>query len=296
MSTTKLEKLLINEVSGVDVPANLLDGWMVSKATGNERGFGTSAPWEVGDAEARIREFTKATDAPNDAYASCYLWVNKEADAPAFGDFKFLVSDVVDGQIAIMPSALDAAEARLDTSSIPAEDKVEIAKTISALRERMGKTAEKDATSIVGKIKNLLLGKEIDVTKEELATELDARFESFGKSLVEDLAKSVAPAPAGEAAPEVPAGDAAPAAPAADASVETSAITADDLAKAIETAQQPLLEVLDKTLDRLEALERGGAVRKSVVGQEDRANDGDEPTVPTVKSAIAQALGRGAVA
>lgn len=296
MSTTKLAKLLIGEVSGVDAPANMLDGWMVQKAAG-KRSFGpVTETWDVGEAEARVREATGAIEAPNGDYASCFLWVGKESE-PSFGDFRFLVNDVVDGEIVIMPAALDAVEQRLETSTIPEQDKAEVSSVIKSLRGEMAQPEAEDATSIVGKIKSLLLGKEIDVTTDELNAALDARFAAFGETIAEQLAKSAEIAPTGEVATEP--GESTTEVPAVIETTEAPAeivpaLSAEDVTKAVEDALQPVLEVLDKTLDRIATLERGGVARKSIDGQDNTLADGETPKVPEVKDAIAKALGHGA--
>ncbi len=152
-----------------------------------------------------------------------------------------------------------------------------------------------DATSIVEKIRNLLFGKEIEVTPDELKATLDERDTVLVEKFAEIVKASVEPAPASEATTEAPAAEAAPA-PAEVETTDTSApaLSAEDIAKAIEDGIQPVLEILDKTLDRVEALESRSATRKSIDGQETGEND--EPVKETVGSAIAKALGHGASA
>lgn len=157
--------------------------------------------------------------------------------------------------------------------------------------ELEGSADDETATSIVEKIKNLILGKEIDVTKDEVAEVFDAKSDELVEKIAERLSKSVEPATS-EATTEAaaPAAEAAPAAPAAEVVDEPAApaLSAEDIAKAFEEAQAPLLEILDKVLDRVEALEKGTATRKSLTGQED--NHEDAPEEPTVQDAIKAAL------
>ena len=75
MTPTKLSKLLIGEVSGVDDPANELRGWLVAKSRG----------WTAEAAEKRVRAATGATEAPTPAYADCFLWNSGEGDEPRTG-------------------------------------------------------------------------------------------------------------------------------------------------------------------------------------------------------------------
>lgn len=299
---TKLEKLLISEVSGVDDPANELMGWMVAKAKSAPITFGPDdTPWNVGEAEARIRKATGAEDAPTAEYANCFLYVAKDATGdgiPAdFGQYKFLVSDVVDGDIRVMPAALDAAERRLPGSSLSDEDKETVSTVIKTLKERASavedahQPAGEDADSIVEKIKHLLFGKEYEVTQEELNAALDERFAAFSESLVETLSKASEEAAdaAGEVETETEVVEQA-----AEETPAAEALSSEDITKAIEEAIQPMLEILDKTLDRVARLEGATATRKSLAGQE--TGDEGEPATPTLKSAIAAAIGNGASA
>ncbi len=197
---TKLEKLLISEVSGVDDPANELPGWLVQKAA-------TATP-------------TKAAD----------------------------------------PAA-------------------------PTLKDRLG----------------LLFGKEDDVTKEELVAILDER-DALAKAAApaEPVVPVVAPVPApepvatatakaeGDPIPAPAAVVEAPAAP-APAPVAVAALTEADVTKAVETAVEPIVEALSKTLDRLAAVEAHFVTRKSIVG------DDSEPVAKntnTVGAAIAGAFNR----
>ncbi len=296
----KLEKLLIQEVSGVDAPANGLDGWMLQKAAGGFSALplGPDQPWHVGDAEARIRKATGADTAPTPAYAACFL---SHADtAPAdlpddFGVYKFLVCDVVNDKICVMPQAISAAAQRLADSSLTDTNKASVLKLINGLEKAAGADAKKgdDAQTIVGKIKSLLAGQgkdDIDMTKDELTVELDSRFAGLEQSIAEAVAKSV----------EV----AAPAIETEETVAETPepGLTEDQVTKAltdgIETALQPLLEVVDKAFDRIERLEKHLriATRKSLDGQESGAGETEQEATPTVKDAILKAFTRPQIA
>lgn len=151
-----------------------------------------------------------------------------------------------------------------------------------------------EAQSIVGKIRNLVFpaGKEeVEMTKEELNETLDARDEALTKSLVEAISEAVKPAPV-EKADEVPAvvpeTTETPEAPEAAA-----ALTAEDVTKGVEEALQPVLEILDKALDRIAAVENGqtNSARKSLDGQESAGGEAEaETTLPPVQAAISKAL------
>jgi len=303
---SKLEKLLIGEVSGVDFGANLIDGWMIAKsrdgADADALSFvvGPEQPWVVGEAEARVRAATGAEDGPSPKYAACFLWQDGEAEltedgVPAsYGAYKFLVADVIDGQLAVMPKALEAVKDRLETSSLTDEAKADVAKTVSAL-EVVTKSAsqsagQQDAPSILDRLRKVLDGKdEIEMTQDELNAALDARMGALGDELVEKLRKSVE-APSAEGAPAV---EAAPAVEPA-ATPETPAepqLSIEDVTKAIEEGMKPYHDIFEAVIDRVGNIETalGIAARKSLDGQEGEAR-GEEPQAPTTQTAIAKAL------
>lgn len=203
---TKLERLLIKEISGVDDPANETPGWMVAKSAETS-----------GDSAAQI---------------------------------------VIHQHISPAPGTPDEAPASPDG----------------------------EALSVVGKIKALLTGKEdIEMTKEEMNAELDARFEGLTETL-----KSLIPAPSETPAPieavvEVPAAEA----PATEDAQPV--LTNEDLTKAVQDGLAPFLEVIDKTLDRIAGIEDTLAIRKSLDGQEERAPESAD-NKPTLDDAFSKAL------
>lgn len=294
--STKLERLFIGEVSGVDDPANEIPGWMVSKSvSGDAVLFGPDRSWDVGEAEKRVREVTKATEGPNPDYANCFLWydatakdTNGDGVPDHFGDYKFLVADVVDGGLKVMPQAVDAVAARLDKANIPTSDKGEVGATIEQLQALIKHDSEpeqaatEEAQSIVERVKSLLRGKDEvdDMTKEELAEALDERDSALVEKLAERLATSVdAPAPGDGAVAEVEV-----------TAVEDVPVglTEEDVIKTTQEALQPVLEIMSKTLDRIERIEDALAMRKSLDGQE--APVVEEAHEPTVQDAIGAAL------
>lgn len=281
MTPTKLSKLLIGEVSGVDDPANQLRGWVVAKSRG----------WNVEDAEARVRKATGAEAAPTAEYAECFLWNSGAADElpEDYEAYKFLIADADEaGELLISLPAVRAAKAAYAETDIPEDDKVAVGSLIDQLEARLVAEQEENTsrTSIVGKIKALLTGKEdIDMTKEELQKELDERFGSLDEKLSE-LSKSVeAPAPAGEEAAE---GEETQEQPEATEEAAAAVLTAEDVSKAIEESLGPIVEAISKTLDRVAVVEERLAIRKSLDGQEDGGTD--EPQKPTLSDAMKAAF------
>lgn len=315
---TKMDKLLMQEISGVDNPANQLPGWLVAKsAPAPGRSVGPDVEWDVAAAEGRIREATKANAGPNPEYASCFLWSDEkvaktDSDVPgSFGDYKFLVCDVVDGKVKIMPAALRAAESRAEKSTLPTAEREAVITMVKALRKTADGAAflhdNEEATSVASKLRKLLLGTgkdEVEMTADELNAQLDARFEAFGDALVAKLAP---PAPASsdgesegtsKADGETEAAAAAEAEAAAVAAEGTAeeAVTAETITKAVSEGLAPYNEILEKVLDRVETIESRFAVssRKSLDGQEGQG-DGEGETTPKLGDAIAKAFNRPAV-
>lgn len=282
---TKLEQLFIGEVSGVDDPANQMPGWMVAKAAGQPdlRVGPADTAWLVGDAEKRVRAATGATDGPTPKYASCFLYSSGEGDR--FGDFKFLVTDVVDGELALMPAALKAAAARLPDTDLAETDKEAVGTLLETLQKRCLPAASAalatDETSLLGKVRALLGGatpgkdgSEMDRT--ELETILAEREDALVTKVAEQVAKSLAEAPAPAAV--VPAVETA----AEDAPLELNEAQIAQVTKAItdglEAALEPIREVLGHVIDRTAAVEKGSVRRFSLDGQEGGGEDPDAPS------------------
>lgn len=285
MVPTKLSKLLVAEVSGVDDPANELRGWLVAKSR---------SKWDGEAAEKRVRAATGATEAPTPEYAECFLWNAGDGDElPSdFGAYKFLIADAADdGELTISLEAVRAARASYSAADLSDEDKAAVGELAERLEERLAEEQEprRSTTSIVGKLKSLLTGKEdIDMTKEELQAELDARFGGLEDKL-DALSKAVeVPAPAGEAAPVVEDASTKETDATDDKDEDTSADASEALTKAIETALEPFVEALSKTLDRVAAVEERLSIRKSLDGQEEGEVEKDNK--PTLNDAVSAAF------
>lgn len=71
-----------------------------------------SLMWDSDKAEKRIRSWAGAEDEPNEKYKSAFMFYDQENE-DIFGSYKLLVSDIVDGQIKIVPRAVFAVRAVL---------------------------------------------------------------------------------------------------------------------------------------------------------------------------------------
>ncbi|KKK61725.1 hypothetical protein LCGC14_3011450, partial [marine sediment metagenome] len=70
---------------------------------------GRDEAWDESGAVGRVRSFTDSEDSPTPEFKKCFLW--HDATAPdSFDSYRFLVCDVVGGELTVVPKALaDAA-------------------------------------------------------------------------------------------------------------------------------------------------------------------------------------------
>ncbi len=69
--------------------------------------------WDGAAAEKRVRSFTNAQDEPNAAYRDAHVWYDGEKP-DNFTAYKLLIADVVDGDLKVVPRAVQAAAAVMD--------------------------------------------------------------------------------------------------------------------------------------------------------------------------------------
>ena len=276
MESTKLEKLLISEVSGVDDPANELPGWMVTKS--KEDAYFSVA--------SEMERFTKAADSKK-PYGDV-----EYADPGYQEDGKKRYPLDTETHIRAAWSYINQAD---NADLYSAENLGKIKAKIKAAMKRIGAevtdmTAKSDSdTNIVAKIKAMLLGAptgkdDVDMDSAELKAILAENNEALAGAVAEAVAKSV-PSPAeGEGATEVPVP--------VETGTETDAITAEVIQKTIEEALAPHLELFEKFLDRIVRVESalGVAAKKSLDGQEGETTETVEKSTPDLSAAIAGAL------
>lgn len=128
---------------------------------------------------------------------------------------------------------------------------------------------------------------EIEMTKDELVAVLEEREVALVEKMTEAVAKSVEVPAAGEA---TPAAEVTPPAPAETTTTTAETLSVEDIQKGIAEALAPYAEALEKTLDRLAAVETALAkgARMSLNGQETQGEGTEAP--PTVRDGIAAAL------
>ncbi|MGH8920429.1 MAG: hypothetical protein ACRDZY_14545 [Acidimicrobiales bacterium] len=69
--------------------------------------------WDGTAAEKRVRSWAKADDGPNAAYRDAHVWYDSDK-ADNFGSYKFLIADVVNGQLLVVPRGVMAAGGVID--------------------------------------------------------------------------------------------------------------------------------------------------------------------------------------
>jgi uncharacterized protein len=115
---SRIKKADLWEISLVTIPANPLANVENFKSLGAvpynadlplaER----NKPWNPDEALARVKEFTGADDEPNSVYKSAFLYAEPGAsDDPS--SYKFLIADVINGRLTVIPAALYKAATAL---------------------------------------------------------------------------------------------------------------------------------------------------------------------------------------
>lgn len=134
MEPTKLEKLLISEVSGVDSPANQLDGWMVTKsASGSEPNIVArikeallGTPTGKDDLDMDRTELVEVLGENNEALAKAVAAAVAESIAPAEGEGTTEETEAKETEVSAEVTA-ETAEALGEAISKSIQDKLDTA-------------------------------------------------------------------------------------------------------------------------------------------------------------------------
>jgi HK97 family phage prohead protease len=96
--------------------------------------------WNSTEAERRIREYTKSTEAPSQDYRKYFMYFNGQAPE-LFGSYKLLYADIINGEPQIAPRAIFAIAGILEGArggvDISDADKNRIKPVINQLYKRM---------------------------------------------------------------------------------------------------------------------------------------------------------------
>ncbi|MDM8085264.1 hypothetical protein QUV83_10855 [Cellulomonas cellasea] len=97
--------------------------------------------WDAAAAEKRVRAFTGAEEAPNEAYRDAHLWYDASREED-FTAHKLLIADVVDGRLEAVPRGVFAAAAVMDGSrggvDLPAADIPRVRGQLRRYYEKLG--------------------------------------------------------------------------------------------------------------------------------------------------------------
>ncbi len=145
-----LKKCELYEVSPVSVPAN-----PSALITEVKRALpytamplaSRSRSWDADAAEARVRRWADAEEAPNAKYRRAFFWYDAEAP-DLFGSYKLQFADVIDGELTAVPRAIFAVAAVLQGSrggvDIPADDVAAVKRVVARWYARMAEEFDDD--------------------------------------------------------------------------------------------------------------------------------------------------------
>lgn len=102
--------------------------------------------WDAAAAEARVRTWAEAGDAPNAQYRRAFMWYDAE-NAEQFGAYKLQFADVIDGELYAIPRAIFAiAGGRgVDRADIPDADKDRVRGMVNRWYAKMRSEFEDDS-------------------------------------------------------------------------------------------------------------------------------------------------------
>ena len=100
--------------------------------------------WDKDAAEARVRRWAEAGDAPNAGYRKAFLWYDGDK-ADAFTAYKLPIADVIDGELKAVPRAVMSAAQVLNGArggvDLPAKDISAVKRDVERYYEKMGEEA-----------------------------------------------------------------------------------------------------------------------------------------------------------
>ncbi len=104
---------------------------------------GRDEAWDEADAVGRVRRFTDSEDSPTPEFKKCFLWHDPTAP-DSFNSYRFLVCDVKDGQLMVVPKALTDAARELQSRAgdeLPESTRAEIIVHAQQYYAKMGITS-----------------------------------------------------------------------------------------------------------------------------------------------------------
>ncbi len=100
--------------------------------------------WDGAAAEKRVREWAGAQDEPNEKYRDAHVWYDADKKQN-FTAYKLLITDVVDGELTVVPRGLMAAGNVIQGGrggvDLPSGDVDKVKRHLAKYYEKMGDTA-----------------------------------------------------------------------------------------------------------------------------------------------------------
>lgn len=138
-----LKKIQLYDISPVTVPMNPEARVLLLKRARNTEDLPLAdrdRAWDSTEAEARVRRWANAEDAPNERYAQAFFYVEDGAE-DTFGAYKLQFADVIDGELTAVPRGIFAVAAALQGArggvDIPEEDVARIKAYVEEWYSRM---------------------------------------------------------------------------------------------------------------------------------------------------------------
>ncbi|HEY9264647.1 MAG TPA: hypothetical protein VIQ11_08600 [Mycobacterium sp.] len=99
--------------------------------------------WDGDAAEKRVRDWSEATDEPNEKYRDAHVWYDHEKK-DNFTAYKLLIADVLDGELRAVPRGVMAAAAVMQGSrggvDLPEKDIDRVKSHLAKYYKKMGET------------------------------------------------------------------------------------------------------------------------------------------------------------
>ena len=167
-----LKRIQLYDISPVTVPMNPEARVLLLKAARNTEGLPLAdrdRAWDSTEAEARVRTWANAEEAPNEKYARAFFYVEDGAE-DTFGAYKLQFADVIDGELTAVPRGIFAVAAVLQGArggvDIPEEDIARIKRYVEGWYDRMSEEFGEELTPPWKEGKELTL--ELPASSKEL--------------------------------------------------------------------------------------------------------------------------------
>jgi HK97 family phage prohead protease len=140
-----LKKVKLWEISPVGEPMNIeaqLTAVKSNHAFQDLQLADKTLSYDSAAAIARIKEWSGASDKPNDEYKKAFLWFD-ETEKDAFNSLKLPIADIIDGALKCVPRAIFACAVAITSakSNVPPPAKEAVRAELTLYYKKMGMTA-----------------------------------------------------------------------------------------------------------------------------------------------------------